>query len=36
MKAQDKVLTLTVVIAHCVEEAEAPENVQKQEKDLEL
>lgn len=31
MKAQDKVLTLKAATAHCVDKAEAPENVHKQE-----
>lgn len=29
MKAQDKVLTLTVVTGHCADKAEAPENIHK-------
>lgn len=36
MKAQDKVLTLKVAIAHCVDKAEAPENVHKQKQNMRL
>lgn len=36
MKAQDKVLTLKVAIAHCVDKAEAPENVHKQKQNMGL
>ena len=36
MKAKDKVLTLKAVTALCVDKAEAPKNVHKQEQDTGL